>query len=55
MHDLIDDRRLQLPSGNVFRFSQSNGLPTLDSSKRTNVDFATAREIEAARIAGKRS
>jgi len=54
IHDLIDDRRLQLPEGNIFRFAQPNGLPKMDDSKKGCLSFATAREIQQARLEAKR-
>lgn len=55
MNSLIDDRRLQLPEGNLFRFAQPNGLPKIDMEKRTSVDFSTAKEIQRKRVQAKKA
>jgi hypothetical protein len=51
----MDDQRLQLDSGNMFRFYQQNGMPKMpEVDTPTSVVFRTAWEIQRERLAKKR-
>lgn len=57
-NELMDDRRLQLDSSNVFRFCKPNGMPAMpagSSTTTTPVVLLTALEIENARVAKKKA
>ena len=47
------DDRVSLPEGNVFKYYQQNGMPEMDMNKTGQLDFKTAKEIEAERLASK--
>jgi len=51
---LIDDRRLQLDSGNMFRRCRQNGLPNMKAGVTGQVALRTSYEIQAERLATKR-
>lgn len=54
-NQLMDDQRLQLDIGNMFRFYQQNGMPKMpEVDTATPVVFRTAWEIQEERLAKKR-
>ena len=52
---LIDDRRLQLDSSNMFSRCRQNGLPKMDQGVTGKVSFKTSFEIQSDRLAAKRA
>jgi len=48
--DLINDRRLQMPTDNVFRFCQPTDLPHMDLDTRGKLSFETAKVSHRARL-----
>lgn len=52
---LIDDRRLQLDSCNMFSRCRQNGLPKMEQGVTGIVDLKTSYEIQAARLKVKRA
>jgi hypothetical protein len=55
-NQLMDDRRLQLDEGNMFRFYKQNGMPKMPvNSVPVPVVFRTAWEIQQERLASKRT
>jgi len=56
-NELMDDRRLQLNKGNMFRFCKQNGMPKMpaDSSTTTTpIVFRTAWEVQRVRVDAKK-
>jgi len=56
-NELMDDRRLQLNKGNMFRFCKQNGMPKMPADSAvtiTPVVFRTAWEIQRARVEAKK-
>lgn len=55
-NELMDDRRLQLDDGNVFRYCQQNGMPKMPADDvPVPFSFRTAWEIQQERLAKKRA
>lgn len=54
-HGLIDDRRPQLPSTNMFRFMSSEPIMMPPSDDEADLVFETAREIQEARLAKRKA
>lgn len=52
---LINDRRLQLESGNMFSRYRENGIPKMEVGATGQIRLSTSYEIQAARLAAKRA
>lgn len=50
---LTDDRRVQLPKGNMFRYCQPERVVLPHRDDRVEIRIRTAHEVERERIAGK--
>ena len=54
-HVMLDDCQIQMSSDNVFRFCAQNGMPSISSDDAERVCLRTAAEIEAERLAAKKT
>ncbi|KRB86541.1 hypothetical protein ASE00_07550 [Sphingomonas sp. Root710] len=50
---MIDDRRLQLDSNNMFRRCRQNGMPKMPEGIKGHIVLKTAYEIQRERMAAK--
>jgi len=51
---MLDDRRLQLDSGNMFRRCRQNGMPKMAEGTTGDIELKTSWEIQGARLDAKR-